>query len=308
MSLILEMRPQDVPLSWEEFLEKTGPRSIAIDGYVRGAPFTDFEGRRLNINHHEDVDRLATRASCAQVRMLMLQGLPDFLSDERGYQVTVYANDCDEDVCATVFQFEHPFLCDHASAPALNRFIFMADALDATAGAYPFPVTLPLLKQLAWINAPYRSLRMSGGLARRDAEEFRGVVVDVGNRIMQHITGNGGEVDLDTRYRKIGGGPGWSLVEEVGAHARTKLFADGIKAFISARDRGDGRYTYSVGRMSPLINFPVLGLLKYFNVIEGSHADPWGGSDLIGGSGRVTGSRLTPSEIEDATNTLLVSL
>lgn len=53
----------------------TEPFSIALDGYVNVGPRFDHEGPRVNFNHHEEVDRLATRATCGQVLMAIRQGL-----------------------------------------------------------------------------------------------------------------------------------------------------------------------------------------------------------------------------------------
>ena len=54
----------------EAFLRTHPPYSIALDGYVHGAPFLDVrdDGPRRNFNHHEAVDRSCTSATCEQVR------------------------------------------------------------------------------------------------------------------------------------------------------------------------------------------------------------------------------------------------
>jgi hypothetical protein len=77
------------------------------------------------------------------------------------------------------------------------------------------------------------------------------------------------------------------------------MFADGIRAFVSVRDNGNGRYTYSIGRMSALVPFMVPAILNALNKREGTTEDCWGGSDTIGGSPRVAGSRLTPAEVAE---------
>lgn len=57
----LVVQPEQAPLRGEEFVTTSPPLSIALDGYVWGSPRFDESGPRLNCNHHEEVDRLATR-------------------------------------------------------------------------------------------------------------------------------------------------------------------------------------------------------------------------------------------------------
>lgn len=301
MSIVLHVRTKVPPRTWDEFVAESPTNSIALDGYVHGGPRYDAEKRLLNFNHHEDVDRLATRATCAQVLMAIRQGLFQVFRDENGPAANVYVNDCDEDVCTSWYLLKNSALCEHTMNPLLNRLVMMEDALDATAGAYPFPKDLPVLRELAWVFEPYRNFRLSGGLDEKKQMMYRAVIEDVGARISAHLVGKGSEIALDTRYERIGGGAGWTMVREIGGQARTGMFSDGIRAFVSVRERGDGRYTYVIGRMSKFIPFDISSLYRKLTCAENPgasvHKDWWGGSDIIGGSPRVEGSRLTPEEV-----------
>jgi hypothetical protein len=191
----------------------------------------------------------------------------------------------------------HAF-CEQTVNPLLNRLVMMEDMLDATAGAYPFPVDLPILRELAWVFEPYRQFRLSGQLAKRDAGAFRSVIEDVENRIYRHITGKGAELPLALDYTRLGGGKGWAFVQEKGAQARTAMFADGIQAFVSMRERGEGRYDYVVGRMSPFIPFDCRRVYDACNMADHCEdGDRWGGSDTIGGSPRIKGSGIQPDDM-----------
>jgi hypothetical protein len=314
------------PRTWEDFLRLTPGFSIALDGAVRGGPRYDDTGPHRNFNHHEDVDRLATRATCAQVLMDIRQGLFDRFRADGEPHAHVYVNDCDEDVCTSWFLLSSSHLVEPTMNPLLNRLVAMEDSLDATAGAYPFPRDLPALQELAWVFAPYRQFRMSGALDKplttkpmstpteTALADYRRVIEDVSLRIGAHVTGRGDRISLDTNYERVGGGSGWTMVREYGPQARTGMFADGVRAFVSVRDRLDGGWTYSIGRMSDYIRFPLPALIKALDhaeakrlrdsmgdsAFEGSDQfhDKWGGGSTIGGSPRVHGSHLPPDEVE----------
>ncbi len=305
MSVTLHVEPEVPPLSWEEFCQTKEPFAIALDGYVSAAPCFQESGPRLNLNHHEEVDRLATRATCAQVLMALRQGLMDRFRDDFGFRAEVYVNDCDEDVCVSWYLLKHGHECEDAFNPWLNRLVAVEDALDATAGAYPFPKDSLLLQELAWVFEPYRSFRTSGELDLRQPEGFRRVILEVEERMHQHVKGEGATLPLQTDYRKIGGGENWAMIEDIGPQARTGVFADGIRAYVSVRERPDRRWSYTIGRMSPFIPFDVPKLLRALDREENLDDEHWGGGTTIGGSPRVGGSRLSPREVETIINRTL---
>lgn len=301
----LRMEPSTPPMSWENFLKNSPPFSIALDGYVSAGPRFDPKGPRLNINHHEEVDRLATRSTCAQLLMLIRQGLFSRFRNESGATAILYANDCDEDVCTSVFLARNAVLVESTMNPAINRLVAMEDCLDCTAGAYPFPPDLESLQELAWVFAPYRQFRMSGGLERRKADEFSGIVTDVCHRIIAYMLGRGQVIALDTRYETLDVRKGFTVVREVGSHARTGMFADGIRAYVSVRERADGRWQYTIGRMSPFVFIDTVELAEALNTAEGCTTDRWGGGNNIIGSPRVGGSTLTPKQVSEIITSLL---
>jgi hypothetical protein len=301
----LIMLPLQAPVTWEKFVEMEDKFAIALDGYVIGEPRFDPVRMVANFNHHENVNRLATRATCAQVLMALRQGLFKTFRNEKGPYATVLANDCDEDVCTSWYLLKHHAVCSQPMNPLLNRLVMMEDALDATAGAYPFPADLPILRELAWVFEPYRQFRLSGQLDKKDAQAYRSIVEDVESRIGRHITGTGQEIPLDTRYERIGGGKGWVMVKELGAQARTGMFSDGIQAYVSVRELGHARWAYVVGRLSNFIPFDCKRIFDLCNEVEKGGEDRWGGSDMIGGSPRVGASKIPPTIVEKLINEAL---
>lgn len=299
------------PVSWDKFREKYPKFSVALDGFVNEGPNFDEKGPWLNLNHHEGVDRLATRSTCAQALMSIRQGLfKRFRTSGEGAKATAYVNDCDEDVCTATFLLKEHFMVDSTMNPTLNRLVSMEDTLDCTAGAYPYPADLPALQELAWVFEPYRQFRLSGGLERKKDSEFLSIINDVHLRIMQHIAGRGKSIALDTTYQKIGGGQAggqdWVMVKEIGMQARTGMFGDGVTAFVAVRERPNNRYTYTIGRLSPFIPFDCNLMVAAFNDAEKIIGDDrWGGGTTIAGSPRVAGSSLSPEEVTKVINWVL---
>jgi hypothetical protein len=133
-------------ISWEQFLQIAPPRSIALDGLVRGAPKFSIDTLHANFNHHQDVDRLATRSTSGQVLVALKQGLLDGYY-EGGYpRFNLYVNDPDQDSSLAVWLLvNHQRFTGTKSEPLLNRLIYAEDMLDTTAGAYPFEPSSSLM-------------------------------------------------------------------------------------------------------------------------------------------------------------------
>ncbi len=293
----LVMQP-GITRQWEEFRETAEPHSIAIDGYVEGPIQRDLQKKVVNLNHHERVDRSSTFATCQQALFELRKGMNKFMQINGEFNVKVFMNDCDEDVCTTVFLLKHPDFASQIDNPALNRLVEMEGVMDITGGFYPWPQNYPSLPEFFWVYEPYHNFRNSGGLTRPNPEEYLAVIEEVGQRIEQHITGNGSATELDPRYEVIDQAGLVSMVRETGKHAKVGMLSDGIEAFVSISELPNGRYKYSVGRLSQYTPFDITGLYAYLNELEGLEGDDrWGGGDTIGGSPRLSGSGIAPDQM-----------
>lgn len=306
--LSLAVAPRHV-VRWDDFTKVAPDFSIALDGYVFGRPRFDRSGPYLNLNHHEEVDRLGTRSTCAQVMVNLRQGLPNVFVDEGSPRMNIFVNDPDQDVCVSVWLLRHHREILNTRREAfVNKLVLVEDMLDTTAGAFPFKATEPIVQELTWIFDPYAQARASGALLRADGAEMAAINAAVGERITQYSHRKSERMALDTRYEQLGGGDDWMLIHEIGPGARTALFHSGCLAFVSACELEGGRYKYSIGKMSPLVHFPIeelYGVLNSFEGIPGDAIDRWGGGDIIGGSPRKAGSRLSPNEVERIINRYL---
>lgn len=295
MPAILRIEHGKTYRTFREFIRAAPPCSIAIDGIVAQPTQYYPNGPYLNLNHHDGCDRLATRSACEQAVIYMRSGLNKQFRLNGEYNVIVYANHPDQDVCLAWFILKHPELCTQTMHPLLNRLISVEGALDTTAGAYPFPEDLPLLGEIAWVFEPYTRAKQQGILYQPDVSEHTmiSIVTDVENRIMRHITGNGESILLDTRYTLVDKIGSVAIIEEIGQHARTGVYSDGHQAFMSIKELPDGFSKCTVGRMSAFVQLNLEKFAHICNRQEGlSGSNVWGGGNNIIGSPRQGGTKL----------------
>lgn len=285
----------------EEFIRDYPPFSIALDGFVIGKPWYDRNGPRANLNHHEEVDRLFTRSTCEQTHIAIKKGLLDkFQKDGQPY-VNLNVNDGDQDVCLSVWLFRNSErIYKIKSEPLITRLVAVQGLLDTTAGIYPIDPKMSIIHELAWIFEPYVNARMAGRVPFMDENETRNIIDTVGNRISEYTLGRGQKIEPDTRYREIAKGNRWAVIEEIGYYARSALFAKGINIFVAVKDRGDGAFSYSLGKADPYEDYSIEEGCRKLNQAEGigqEETDRWSGGDMISGSPRIRGSRLKPEDI-----------
>jgi hypothetical protein len=307
VSAELVVRPgQEIP-RWGDFVSTHPPFSIALDGYVIAPPeFTNTpDGPYANFDHHEGVPRMATLSTAQQVLRAIRLGIVHSYTQNRDYIPTVYTNDCDQDVALAWYLLQHaPDVAAQKykkRAAPLRNLVEMAGDLDVTAGTYPYPPSVKLMKEVAWMFRPYTETRNHGGLRSMDADTYRQVIGECCGRIGMHLAGRGKEIRLDTRYETIGGGEGWSMITEVGPEGRIGAFNDGIKAYVIYKgQREDGRHDYTIGRASEFVPFDVQGIVDGLNGEENRPIGAaWGcaGSGTVGGSPRLQGSMLDPATL-----------
>ena len=294
-----------VVMTWQDFIGSKPRFSIALDGYVKGPPRFLIQGPYANFNHHEGVARIATRSTCAQVYYYIRLGLLDTFQKNGAPNARVYINDVDQDVCLSCWLLKNSEKLEGLRFDnVLVQLILFEDILDASAGAYPINPDNPQIHRQAWIYEPYTRARTDGSIYSMSKKEMKDILWSVCTRIDAAIDGRSGEIELDTRFEKIGGGPGWQLIEEIGPYARTKLFAEKIKAYVALVENKEDTYAYTIGKMSPFIMFPLEHIYGALNKAEGlsSPENCWGGSAIIGGSPRKTGSRLSPEKVQKVIN------
>ena len=300
-----------VVLSWEQFIKTKPSYSIALDGYVNSQSELDSIGPYLNLDHHSGVRRLITRSTCSQVYLGIVLGLFKLFQKDNRPHANIYVNDCDQDVCLSYWLLKNPDKIINLSIQDnIARLIIGEDFLDATAGSFPIDLTRDIMQQSFWIFEPYTIVRHNGELKNYTSRQMVELIQSVYDRIDLYTEGKAKKIEADCRHKIVGGGKGWVLAEEIGSYARTHLYQEGIQALITFRDNQDSTFTYSIGKVSGFIDFPITDFYNVVNKAE-NLIDPnnqWGGSTTIGGSPRRSGSKLRPEELENIINDYMSTL
>ncbi len=293
-------------MSWEEFVRTTPARSIALDGMVRGGPNYDPVTCHINFDHHECVVREATMSTAMQVYFAIKGGLAEALLLDGKVDAHIYINDTDQDTAFAVWLLlNYKKFEGVQSIPHINRLLALDDRWDITGGAFPMNLDDQLVRNHTWVFKPYTDLRKSGRLAQANEEMLLDNIEAVMGRLNRFLMGQAEEVSLDIRHEILYDALTFKIVDEIGGNeARYYLFSKGMNAFISlVARRTDGRFVYTVGRRSRYIRFPVPDLYDDFNAAEGlTRENGWNGSDIIGGSSRVLGSKLSWEHLRDIVN------
>ncbi len=305
MAVTLHMEPKTPPMSWETFCATKPPFSVALDGYVVGAPRFDSQSPQINFNHHEEVSRLETRSTSGQVLIAIRQGL--FLCFQQNGQphAHMYVNDCDQDVCTSSTLLRNPDMLTLPN-PRLNRFVYLVDILDTTSGLCALPVQESVLGQHAWIFDPYIQFRLGGQIDKRNPIEFEDIINTVSSRILQHVAGNETSIPPDRRYELLGGETYWKMIREIGTYARCTLFEKGIRAIITVRERTDGKWNYTFCKAAQFIPLDISLIITTLNKLEGLTESPdrHGGCNMTAGTSRNLGCAVPPKELEQIIKSL----
>lgn len=307
---VLHILPRE-SMTWKEFLESTPPCSIALDGVVSGAPKFDPTTNHINYNHHDDVVREATMSTAMQVYFAIKGGLMGRLHFT-GLVIHIYINDTDQDSSLAVWLIiNHNKFEGTQSVPHLGRLITLNDRWDITGGAFPMALDNEVIEQHNWVFRPYADLRKSGMLAIANEQVLSDNLSAIMGRLDSYFMGQSERIPLDTRHTILFDSTDYKIIDEIGgSEARSYLFSHGLDAFISKiATRPDGKFVYSIGKRSRYIDFPVEELYDDLNKLEElDRAHGWNGSDILGGSPRLSGSSLEWEDIKIVVNNRIANM
>lgn len=304
MTVRIVIDPNVKPMDFDKFCQTHPPRSIAGDGYCKSGPMYRAEGPYRNFNHHDETSRDDTLVSCAQGLVAVRKGLYDRFCVNGVPDATLFINDIDPDASTLAIILKYPYLMQGVMNPLINRMVDMIHHLDMSGGLWPFPENLPSLEVTNWVFDPYWRHRMSGELQKKDAKTFMSVFEDIEHRFFEYLAGRAKSKPLDLDYDELGGGPGWTMVREIGAQARIRMLGKGIRAFVSVRNGQDGRWIYTICRYADYTPFPIEEICAELNKDE-EPENQFGGGNIVIGNAYGQGSVRSPDAIQQCINAVM---
>jgi DNA-binding transcriptional LysR family regulator len=137
-------------------------------------------------------------------------------------------------------------------------------------------------------------------LDRLNAGEMAGIIDAVCERIDAVVAGNPGRVSLAGSYETLAEEAGVWVIVEHHPLARARAVVDGAEVVVALRPGPrPHRGSVSLAKASPYVDLDLEEVYAMLNDEEGitSGSDRWGGSDLVGGSPRESGTRLPPTRL-----------
>ena len=251
-------------------LDELPPRSIALDGAVRGPAF-DTATERYSFDHHEGVIRHVTLATCEQVYDALRVGL-----DPRGFHVVL--NDLDGDTVLSLWLLLHPEAVRGDGAARVEELVRRFGRVDALGPGWGEPHAVhaaltPSRKSKQSVSLLRGYLKIvdnwwSAGVVPRPParEPARGFWFDASGHVVH------GEVAQMT-----------GLYE----HASVGVLYDAAP---------HGTTAYTIAKRSEFVPYDVRAFLFAMNEREPG----WGGGSTVGGAPRHpdgSRSRLTVEEV-----------
>lgn len=297
-------------VKWDEFTETHPNCSIALDWYVYWQTRIQEDWMYWNFNHHEEVDRLATRATCSQVKLYIKQWIFDLFSCPEK-PLDIFVNDCDEDTSLSYWLLKNYRKVIESKKRdeiiRIHRLIALEDDFDTTWGCLKMDLNWEVMRKIAWIFQDYTNAKVNCELLNMSTTKMEDIILSTCERISKHIIWESGLLNVDAKYEHIWWGDNWVMIIEKWPYARIALLNNWYKAFVALREWIDGKRAYSIWKLFPFVKFPLKSLYEELNKAEwiSDPCDCWGGSNLIWWSPRKSWSNLLPSEIETIINNFL---
>lgn len=271
-------------------------KSIALDGAVMG-PKIDNQNKKYSFDHHGNCIRHSTSATCVQVLDAILLGFnPD------GFNV--YINDVDEDtVLATALLLKPEIVfIEH-----VQDIVRAMGLIDAHGNAYPLKDNLRkeidiLMHKV--MHGFYKS--KTEKISTND--DLKKLFFECIEQFYLMIEGEYKNIDITLPQVEYKIEPktnsDWTMVHSH-AHVFSEMYKQGYDKVVLWFEMRDGSISYTIGKKSEFIDFPVKEILDNLNDVEKG----WGGGSTIGGAPRhIDGSRskLKPEKIVEIINSTIL--
>jgi len=288
------------------------PGSIFLDGTAHGEPFLCPERAIYNLDHHEGCVRAFTLATCEQAMVLLRKRL-----DLRRREWTIYANDADLDALLAIWVLvnhlrlvhQNPELC--ARILPLLRLEGVIDALGRELQdlcALPQEQMAEARACMEKLLASERKLKGCGRWGQVDLGRYVAQQLRVIDRMVyprEVLSSRAAEIEELARAEIAPGSIAVVCRSDLGVYdveeELRRLHGERLGLFALQKEAG----TYTLRQIDPSLPTRLAEIYAQLNLLDpGSDgcasANRWGGSDEIGGSPRLAGTRMSPQQIVEA--------
>ncbi|TNF78275.1 MAG: CPBP family intramembrane metalloprotease [Acidobacteria bacterium] len=293
-------------------VRKATEGTIYLDGVAQMEPMLELERRVYNLDHHEGCVRPFTLAACEQALVLVLRGL-----DIREQPWEIYANEPDLDTVLAVWVLLNSMHLQEENAEVLRRTVIPVIRLEGLIDSHglgfrefsglPQDLLEDSFHKLEELRQEEKDLKQQNLWNDSDPLEYavsRLVMMDqlvyppwffeafrgieelargelTGNRIAVVCRSDCGIYELESDLKRLYG-------KRLGVIAQQKA-----------------PETYTLRQVDPFLPFNLEAAYRKLNAMDpavdvGGSANKWGGSGEIGGSPRLTGTKLGPVDIAEA--------
>lgn len=284
--------------------------TIFLDGAAQGEPFLDHERQIYNLDHHEGCIRAFTLSTCEQAIIMLLKGL-----NLRNREWTIYANSPDLDTILAIWVLlNHLRLNDNE---AIRKMIIPLIRLEGTIDSlgleckdlcgFPPDLFQKTMKDIDNLRSDELEIKKQGHWEEIDFLEYAANILHKIDQMVYHpndfelFKGVEELARVEIADHRIAivcrADIGIYEVEQYLA----KLHGDRLGLVILQKEP----QTYSLRQIDLFLSRDLTKLYEKLNFLDpavnGRRPDNrWGGSPDIGGSPRITGTKLTPLEIARA--------
>jgi CAAX prenyl protease-like protein len=284
--------------------------TIFLDGAAQGEPFLDHERQIYNLDHHEGCIRAFTLSTCEQAIVMLIKGL-----DLRNRDWRIYANDPDLDTILAIW-----VLLNHLrinKSETVRKAIIPLLRLEGTIDSFGLEfkelcgfspdLYQKVMKQIEDLRFNELIIKKEG---HWDEIDFLEYTADVLNKVDQMVYQlddfkDFKSVEVLARVEIGDNRIGVVCRAEMGIYEveqyLVNLYENRLGLVILQKEP----HTYSLRQVGPFLSGDLTNAYEKLNFldpgVDGRRPDNrWGGSADIGGSPRITGTKLTPQEIAQA--------
>jgi CAAX prenyl protease-like protein len=284
--------------------------TIFLDGAAQGEPFLDHERQVYNLDHHEGCIRAFTLSTCEQAIVILLKGV-----DLRNREWTIYANGPDLDTILAIWVLlNHPRIKENE---AVRKTIIPLLRLEGTIDSlglefkdlcgFPPDLYEKTIKKIDDLRFNELTIKKEGHWEEIDFLEYTADILrKIDQMVYQPIDfENFKEVEELARVEITDNRIAIVCRADIGIYEveqyLIKLYGNRLGLVILQKEPN----IYSLRQIDLFLSGDLTKVYEKLNFLDpavnGRRPDNhWGGSADIGGSPRITGTRLTPLEIAKA--------